>query len=131
MSITEAQYNEILRRRNKPLIGVTAPAKRNKFNAKKTDVDNITFDSKHEATRYQELKIAERCGVISDLKLQVSYPLKVNGILIATYRSDFDYLEDGKKVVEDTKSEFTRKLMWYRMKKKLMLALHGIEIRET
>lgn len=131
MSISEREYNEILRRRNNPLLQVPAPAKRNKFNAKKTEVDGITFDSKREAHRYQDLKIAQRCGVITNLRLQVKYPLEVNGVLIASYICDFEYMEDGKKVVEDTKSEFTRKLMWYRMKKKLMLAIYGIEIRET
>lgn len=118
-------------RRSKPRVGVFVPAKRNKFNAKKTEVDGIVFDSKREALRYQDLKIAERCGVISDLKLQTTFPLIVNDVLVASYRSDFEYTEDGERVVEDTKSEFTRKLMWYRMKKKLMLAIYGIEIRET
>lgn len=109
----------------------TRAPKRNKYGAQKTDVDGIRFDSKREATRYQDLKVMELAGVISDLKLQVTYPLVVEGIKIADYRCDFEYLEDGQKVVEDTKSDFTRKLLWYRMKKKLMLALHSIEIRET
>lgn len=113
------------------ILSVEPTKKKNKFNAQKTDVDGIRFDSKREAHRFQDLKIMEAHGLISDLTLQVSYPLVVNDVHIATYRSDFEYLEDGKKVVEDTKSEYTRKLMWYRMKKKLMLAIYGISIRET
>lgn len=105
--------------------------KPNKYRAKRTEVDGIMFDSKREAARYQDLKVRERGGLINDLRLQVSYPLVVNGVKIAIYRSDFEYTEDGQRVVEDTKSDFTRKLLWYRMKKKLMLAIHGIEIRET
>jgi len=34
----------------------------NKYGAKKTVVDNITFDSKKEAARYQELKLLEKAG---------------------------------------------------------------------
>lgn len=113
------------------VLSVEPEKKKNKFNAQKTDVDGIRFDSKREAHRYQDLKIMQTHGLITDLKLQVSYPLVVNGVHVATYRSDFEYMEYGQKVVEDTKSDYTRKLMWYRMKKKLMLALYGIEIRET
>ena len=132
--LTELEYAEILCRRqgkipNMP--NIPPPPKPLKFRNRKTEVDGITFDSKREATRYQDLKVAERCGLISDLKLQVSYPLEVNSVLIGRYVCDFEYIEEGKKVVEDTKSEYTRKLMWYRMKKKLMLAIYGIEIRET
>jgi len=37
---------------------------------------------------------------------------------------------NGVKVVEDVKSEVTRKLPTYRLKNKLMRAVHGIAIRE-
>lgn len=70
----------------------------------------------------------EAAGEISDLKLQVSYPLIVNEVKIATYRSDFEYIEQGQKVVEDSKGVRTRD---YVMKRRLMLALYGIHIRET
>lgn len=39
-----------------------------KYKAKKTIVDNITFDSKKEANRYCELKLLERAKVISNLQ---------------------------------------------------------------
>ena len=102
-----------------------------KFKNKRTEVDGIVFHSKREARRYQDLKLCQQAGVITDLALQVNYPLVVNGIKIAAYCSDFNYMKGGQQVVEDVKSDFTRKLMWYRMKKKLMLALYGIEILET
>lgn len=103
-------------------------SKQNKYRAQKTEVDNIRFDSKREATRYQDLKIMEREGLITDLKLQVSFPLVVNEVLIATYRSDFEYVENGQRVVEDTKGV---KTPVYKLKRRLMLALHGVHIRET
>ena len=48
---------------------------KHKYGAKKTMVDGITFDSKKEAQRYEELKLMEKNGYIKDLKLQVGYEL--------------------------------------------------------
>ena len=42
----------------------------NKYNAKKTELDGIVFDSRKEAGRYAELKLLERAGHIEDLTLQ-------------------------------------------------------------
>ena len=47
----------------------------NKYRNKKVTIDGEAFDSKREARRYQELKLLERCGAISDLKRQVTYEL--------------------------------------------------------
>lgn len=57
----------------------------------------------------------------------------VNGVLIATYVSDAEYVDTAtsKHIVEDTKSPMTKKLAPYRMKRALMLALFGIKILET
>lgn len=120
---------EILARRSQraPAPIPVAP-KRNKFNAKKTEVDGITFDSKREAHRYQDLKIAERCGVIKDLQRQVVYALRVNDMHICSYRADFQYVEDGDIIVEDCKGVRTRE---YQIKRALMKAIYGIDIRET
>lgn len=41
-----------------------------KYNAKKTVVDGIAFDSKKEAMRYKELKELERVGKIDRLDLE-------------------------------------------------------------
>lgn len=46
-----------------------------KYGARKTVVDGITFDSKKEANRYRELKLLEKAGKISNLKLQVPFEL--------------------------------------------------------
>lgn len=101
---------------------------KNKYGNKKTTVDGIAFDSKWEAERYCELKTLERVGDISDLDLQVPYKLRVNGMLICTYKADFVYQADGKTVVEDAKGVITKE---YALKRKLMKAIYGIEIFES
>src|SRR5262245_45003992 len=103
----------------------------NKYGAVRTVVDGMTFHSRKEARRYQELRTLERAGKIDDLQCQVRHDLIVNGVKIGRYTSDFEYEEDGRHVVEDVKSPATKKARDYRLRKLLMLAIHGIEIRET
>jgi hypothetical protein len=100
-----------------------------KFRNKRTEVDGITFASKAEARRYQELKILQKGGSISSLELQPRFKLEVNGELICVYVADFRYKDhkDGSGVVEDVKGFVTPE---FRLKKKLMKAIHGIEIQE-
>ncbi len=125
----------------------------NKYGNKKVVIDGEVFDSKREAKRYQELKLLEKCGAISDLKRQVVYELvptqreestrvytkgrkkgqTIVGKVIEkaiTYRADFTYIDTatGKKVVEDAKGMRTKD---YIMKRKLMLFFHGIKIQEV
>jgi hypothetical protein len=100
----------------------------NKYGARKTEVDGITFDSAKEAKRYGELKLLERAGEIAELELQPKYDLTVKGQKVCTYKADFRYFEHGCEVVEDVKGMRTPV---YRLKKKLMKACHGIEIREV
>lgn len=90
-------------------------------------------DSKKEDKRLQELKLLQIAGEINDLKHHVAYPLHVNGMLICNYEADFTYNlpRTGKPavfVVEDAKGVHTDV---YKLKKKLMKAIHGIEIYET
>ena len=103
-----------------------------KYGAIRTTVDGITFDSKGESIRYQQLKLLEAAGEIRDLKRQIKYPLVVNGVKIADYVADFRYVnsDDGAVVVEDFKSKATITPV-YRLKKKFMLAIYGITILET
>lgn len=107
---------------------VSVEPKKNKYGNKKTEVDNIVFASKREATRYQDLKVMQREGLITGLTLQPKYPLEINGIKIGSYIGDFFYTENGQRVVEDTKGV---KTPVYKLKRRLMLALYGIHIRET
>lgn len=105
----------------------------NKYGAKKiTDpATGFVFDSKKEFTRWCELRILERAGKISCLQRQVKYELipKQKGERACTYVADFGYIDsEGNKVVEDTKGVRTDA---YRIKRKLMLHIHGIKIKET
>lgn len=104
--------------------------KESKYHARKTVVDGIKFHSAKEARRYSELKMLEKSGGIRDLKLQVKFPLDVQGVHICNYVCDFHYLdiEKGDIVVEDSKGMRTPE---YKLKRKLMLAIYGIEILET
>jgi len=101
---------------------------RNKYNAKKTIVDGIKFDSKAEARRYGELKLLLKCGTIADLELQPRYDFAVNGVKLGFYKADFRYKIGNKLIIEDVKG---MKTPIYNLKKKLMKAIHGIDILET
>lgn len=104
----------------KELRALTAVPKRNKFNAKKTVVDGITFDSAKEAKRWIYLRQLEKSGGISHLERQPKFKL-MNGdrpVLIrserykngrqAIYTADFAYFNGDVRVVEDVKSAATR-----------------------
>ncbi len=99
-----------------------------KYRNVKTQVDGITFHSKKEARRYQDLRLLERAGEIKDLELQPKFLLQVNGMKIATYIADFTYHDKTGEVVEDVKGVRTAA---YSMKAKLMKAIHGITVKET
>lgn len=86
------------------------------------------FASKKEERRWHQLLLLEKSGVITDLEKQVTFRLEVNGQLICKYICDFRYKENGQIIVEDVKGFKTR---IYIMKRKLMLAVHNIIIRET
>lgn len=101
-----------------------------KYRNKKTSVDGIRFDSKREANRYMELKLLERAGIIKGLKRQVPYILidKSRYGRAIKYVADFVYLENGQLVVEDVKGVRTPV---YKLKKRLMAEVYGIEVKET
>lgn len=106
--------------------------KRSKYGAIKTVVDGITFDSKAEAARWCELKLLERAGEIRGLSRQLRIPIIVNGAKICAVVIDMAYFEGQKRVYEDVKSEFTRKLPVWSLKKKLLKALYpNTELREV
>ena len=102
-----------------------------KYNNTKIRVDGRLFDSKAEAARWQELQMLERAGEITELERQVEYELvpKQKGERAVKYIADFRYVDhEGKTVVEDTKGVKTP--VWI-IKRKLMLRVHGIRVREV
>lgn len=123
----------------------------NKYGSRKVTVDGITFDSKKEAKRYSELRLLEKAGQITNLQRQFKFELiptqreestevykagpqkglpKPGAVIEKPtfYIADFVYMENGKKVVEDAKGYKTPE---YKIKKKLLLWVHGIRIRES
>lgn len=122
---------------------------KSKYGAKKCIVNGITFDSRKEARRYQELLLLVRAGVIQELQRQVKFVLipsqyetyeryGKNGNRLqdgtrlvereCAYVADFVYTEDGKLVVEDVKGLRTKD---YIIKRKLMLHKYGIRVKEV
>lgn len=120
---------------------------RPKYGNKKVLVDGIEFDSKKEAKRYRELLELQNQGEIHDLQRQVKFVLippqrepdtigakggvhkgKVLEREVA-YIADFTYRNDSPEqfIVEDTKGMRTKD---YVIKRKLMLWVHGIRVRE-
>lgn len=103
-------------------------APRAKYRNKKTSVDGRTFDSKLEASVYVTLKKQEEAGLIRDLRCQVPFTLEIHGHLICKYIADFTFVDiEGGRVVADAKGVRTRE---YQLKRKLMKAIHGIDIKE-
>jgi Protein of unknown function (DUF1064). len=99
----------------------------NKYRAKKTIIDGITFASKAEARRYFELKILLKAGDIKDLQLQPKFVLQPKYINLETgktereiaYIADFQYADkSGKVIVEDTKGFKTKD---YLLKRKMFI----------
>lgn len=104
--------------------GLPAEDKKTKYGNRKVSLDGYEFDSQKEANRYCELKLLERAGMISDLKVHPVYVVW-EGFRRGNkwYRDikmelDFEYIESGKKVVEDVKVDVT-KTRPFRIKLKL------------
>ena len=109
--------------------------RRSKYNAKPVKIDGLSFDSKKEARRYGELKLMEKAGEIGLLKFHPRYSLDINGVHICDYEADFSYVPKeweyrvcDREVVEDVKGYRTDV---YKLKKRLMLAIYEINVRET
>lgn len=119
MSITVAEYRKICR-------------KPRKYRNKPTAIDGHKFDSRKEAKRYSELKLMKLAGDIWDLQVHPRFKLEVNGVWVGQYTADFAYRErqQFKQVVEDCKSDVTKRIRDWPIRKRLMLAIHGIEVRE-
>ena len=106
-----------------------------KYHNRKVTRDGETFDSVKEYRRFCELRLLERAGAVTDIRRQVKFEMipaqRIDGKVVERacgYVADFVYMENGQQVVEDTKGMRTQE---YRLKRKLMLWVHGIRIRET
>lgn len=93
--------------------------------------DGKKFDSHVEAMYYNRCLVLEKAGEIAKIELKVRFEFWVNGVLITTYELDFRITyPDGRVEHVDTKSKPTLTPL-YKIKKALMLAVHGIELKEV
>lgn len=120
-----------------------------KYGNTKVEYNGIKFDSKREMQRYLVLKDAESKGLIYCLTLQPKFEL-IPAVretyikhlktkdkecertlqLAITYTADFSYYFGKEYVVEDCKISKSLQPKEYVLKKKMMLALKGIKIKE-
>ena len=108
----------------------------NKYHNRKIVREGETYDSVKEYRRAKELELLEKGGVIKDLKRQVRFEIipsqrGEDGKVVeraVTYVADFVYFEGDKLIVEDTKGFRTKD---YIIKRKLMLYMHGVRIKEV
>jgi len=101
--------------------------------------NGIEFDSLSERDRYLELLVMERAGIISDLQCHPEFeiiPRQTHpetgkfAFHPAHYTADFQYVRDGKTIVEDVKSKITREEKDWILRRKLMLYVNGIYVEE-
>lgn len=145
--LTEAEFDSFLEKKHAPgrlvvpfsggsaadpipakpaLVRPVKRATRSKYGNEPQIVDGMRMASKREAKRYRELGLQLKCGLIDFLARQVRFRLP-GGI---EYVADFLYgkVYANNLVVEDAKGVKTAE---YKLKKKLMLSMHGIKIVET
>ena len=104
-----------------------------KYKNKKVTVGSLHFDSLKEARRYKELLEEQKTGALTDLETQVRFELipKQDGERACFYVADFVYKDrEGKTVVEDVKGSKRMLTDVYKIKKKLILKVHGIKVKE-
>lgn len=108
--------------------------RRTKYNAVQTTVEGLTFDSRREAARFQELRLEQHAGAIAELELQPQFPLHVTRpdgtkVVIGRYIADFKYRRHGQIVIEDAKGYGGKDL--YVWKKKHVESQYGVVIVEV
>jgi hypothetical protein len=125
--------------------GSPYPPKRSKYGNEIVKTEDGTFHSKAELARWEELKLLQRAGHIFELERQVPYDLIVNGRHICIIVVDFRYrvrpgtfvdrdmsaLLQSDIVCEDLKGGRATQTEAFKLKAKLMKAIHGIEMRIT
>ncbi len=121
---------------------------RAKYGNKRLTIDGVTWDSKREYQRWLVLRQAEKDGLISNLERQPKFELvpaiketyikhlktkdkecERTAQLPITYTADFQYIKDGKTVVEDVKASKFMLPKEFTIKAKLMRYVHGIAVR--
>lgn len=107
----------------------------NKYGNHHVVIDNMRFESKREAARWQELKLLMRAGKISALSRQVPFVLAPSVKFHDAKRVkpalrmvvDFEYYENGMRILEDVKGMAPTEA-WI-VKRHLLKAIHGLDVR--
>ena len=103
----------------------------NKYHAKGLHTPDGFFHSQKEYKRWLELKLLLKAAQIEFLERQITFKLSVNGVPICKYIADFQYTENDQLIIEDVKGmKSGTPYEMFKLKKRLMLACHGIEVRE-
>lgn len=107
--------------------------RRGKYNNKRTEYKGEIYDSKKEAEFARTLDILKNAKKKSEKVVkwerQTKFPCIVSGEPICTYHADFTvWYANGAKCVYDVKGV---KTAVYKLKKKLVEALHSVEIIEV
>ena len=105
-------------------------AKVNKYSAERTG----KYASRHEAEAASKYAALARAGIITELEEQVRIVLVPGDgkLRPVVYVADFRYRDDqGNLHVVDAKSSYTAKMPVYRLKKRLLKLLHGVDIEEV
>jgi hypothetical protein len=96
---------------------------------------DIRFDSLAELRRYEQLRLLQLSGAISDLRVHPRYVVAEavtwhgRRLRAIVYEADFEYCEKGKTVVEDVKGAETRV---YVLKRQLFILQHpGVEFVQS
>jgi len=96
---------------------------RRKYNNTFVEIDGFKLDSKREGNRYIELKVLNAKGKISNLKIHPVFKFPMG----FSYEGDFQYIENGKTIVEDVKGFETDV---FKLKKKCFAYFYqSIELR--
>ena len=115
---------------------------RSKYHNVKVVVDGERFDSKREAQYWQELKLREKAGEITNLRRQVAFELLSPSadrgfifVVVAQYVADFVFDQtdpEGQlhQHVQDVKGGKATRTALYQLKKKWLYLQSGIEIEE-
>ncbi|MCK9592752.1 MAG: DUF1064 domain-containing protein [Methanoregula sp.] len=105
---------------------------------RKINWDGYTFDSTVEYERYCELKLLQSAGEITGLivhpgfVLQEGFTHMEKKIQPIRFTADFEYTENGKHVVEDVKSNWTKTFTDYSIRRRMFLFQHqDIDFREV
>lgn len=134
LRMTAEEYAALAQRQRQGVrrtdLGIPAQsAARSKYGNRRTEIDGIKFDSKHEANVYQELMLRVKAGELKTVCRQVKFDLP-GGIV---YVADFLAIRPDMSIegVYDAKSPATKQNRVYINKKKQMKACWGIEIQEV